>query len=373
MKITISKSELLSKLRVLAKVLQSKNVLPAYDDFLFSIDENGFLTVTAGEEGGRITTNLDCQADCANLEFTANAKTLLDALKEIPEQPLILNVTPTKKCVELNCNYSNGKFSVVGKLGKEYPEMPFNDPSDSITLNASDFLYGIRQVKICCANDMLRPTINGVYFDRDLDRVAYVATDGAVLGLVEKKVAHKSERISFIIPSRYAQILSSVIPPDCGELSVVLSNSNARLEFDNYSLTFRLVEGRFPNYRAVIPHSNTKRAVIATSDLVSAIKRTSVFSNPNSLAMKLSFLDSLLIQVQDIDYSTSAEETVGYESYEGDKIQIGIKSTYLIDMLSNINSQKVVISMNKENTAVIITPDEDGDLMYLIMPMAINF
>lgn len=374
MKITVSKIELLGKLRILGKVLQSKNTLPIYDDFLFVVNKNSCVSVTAGEEGGRITTNIDCQTDCVNLQFTANAKTLLDALKEIPEQPLTMEISLTSDGVGLDCTYSNGKFSITGKLGMEYPEMPFVNPLAPVVLNSSEFLYGIRQVKICCANDMLRPVLNGVYFDRDIDKITYVASNGNILGLVENAAPHVKERSSFIIPSRYAQILSAIIPENCEEVKVTLASSNARFEFDNYCLTFRLIEGRYPNYRSVIPQTNDKEAIISKESFISATRRTAVFSNPNTLAIKLSFSDRLLIQGQDTDYSTSAEEVVNVETYKGKKIEIGFKSTYLVELLSNISSEKVRLSMKEPSTAVLLSPvDEENSLLYLLMPLSINF
>lgn len=374
MKITVSKSELLEKLRNLGKVLQTKNTLPAYDDFLFVIDEFGITTVTAGEEGGRIITNVDCQVDFSNVRFTVNAKTILDALKEIPEQPLVVDIRPTDECVELVCAYSNGKFSIVGKLGNDYPELPFVGPGKPTILQTSDFLHGIRQVKICCANDQLRPVMNGVYFDRDLDSITYVATDGTVLAVVEFPAEHISERSAFIIPSRFAGILSNIVPADCEEITITIATNNACFEFDNYRLYCRLVEGRFPNYRAVIPKENNKLAVLRTEDLMSALKRTSVFTD-HTMAIKLSFTDKLLIRVQNLDYSTSAEETLPIESYKGASIDIGFKSTYLIGLLSNMPSGKVCFSLKEPNSATILTPDEEGSnkLLYLIMPLLINF
>lgn len=375
MKITVAKSELLGKLRNLGKVIQSKNTLPAYDDFLFVVDEDGIMTVTAGEEGGRITTNIDCQSDFTKSRFTVNAKTVLEALKEIPEQPLILEIHPSEKCMEIVCTYSNGKFSIVGKLGEDYPDLPFIEPGKPSILQTTDFLHGIRQVKMCCANDQLRPVMNGVYFDRDLDSITYVATDGTILAVVEYPAAHVSERNAFIIPSRFASILSSIIPVDCEEIAITIAKNNACFEFDNYRLYCRLIEGRYPNYRAVIPKENNKHAVIATSDVISALKRTSVFTDQNTMAIKLSFTDKLLIQVQNLDYSTSAEEVLPLDSYQGSAIEIGFKSTYLIELLSNISSEKVCLSMKEANLAAILTPKEESSfkLLYLVMPITVNF
>lgn len=375
MKITIAKSELLGKLRTLGKVLQTKNTLPAYDDFLFVVDEDGIMTVTAGEEGGRVITNIDCQSDFTKSRFTVNAKTILEALKEIPEQPLILEIYPNDKCVEIVCTYSNGKFSIVGQLGNDYPDMPFVNPSKPITLPSADFMQGIRQVKMCCANDQLRPVMNGVYFDRDIDHITYVASDGSTLAIAEYPAEHVNERSAFIIPSRYASILLAIIPVDCEEINVTIANSNACFEFDNYRLYCRLIEGRYPNYRAVVPKTNDKVAIMRTDEMISALKRTSVFSNPNTMAIKLSFSDNLLIQVQNIDYSTSAEESLPLDSYEGPSVEIGFNSSYLIELLSNLPSEKVHFSMKEPNLATVLTPIMESryQLSYIIMPISINF
>lgn len=376
MKITVSKSELLGKLRILGKVIQTKNTLPAYDDFLFVMDKDGILTVTAAEEGGRIITNLDCQSDFKDSRFTINAKTILDALKEIPEQPLVIDIYPNEKCVELICAYSNGKFSIVGQLGNDYPDMPFIKPGNPIVLQTADFLHGIRQVKMCCAGDQLRPVMNGVYFDRDLDCINYVATNGSTLAVIEYPAAHVGERSTFIIPSRYASILCGIIPADCEQMDITIASNNASFEFDNYRLYCRLIEGRYPNYRSVIPKANDKFAVADTDSVISALKRTSVFTDQNTMAIKLSFQDKLHIQVQNIDYSTSAEESLELDSYKGTPIEMGFNGTYLIEVLSNIPSEKVCFSMKETNLATILTPVEENivsKLLYIIMPISINF
>ena len=376
MKITVSKTELFSKLKILGKVIQAKNTLPAYDDFLFVMDNDGILTVTAAEEGGRITTNIDCQSDFKDSRFTINAKTIIEALKEIPEQPLIIHIIPNDKCVEIICSYSNGKFSLVGQLGKDYPEMSFLQPSQPIVLQTADFLHGIRQVKMCCANDQLRPVMNGVYFDRDLDSISYVATNGSTLAVIEYPAEHVGERSTFIIPSRYASILCGIIPADCEQICIIVSSNNACFEFDNYRLYCRLIEGRYPNYRSVIPKMNDKFAIADTDSMISALKRTSVFTDQNTMAIKLSFQDKLYIQVQNIDYSTSAEESLELDSYKGKSIEMGFNGTYLIEVLSNISSEKVCSSMKETNLATILTPVEEdcgSKLLYIIMPIVINF
>ena len=207
MEITVSKTALLDKLKSIGRIIQPKNTLPAYDNFLFVVDEYGLILVTAGEEGGRISTNVDGAADFINYSFMANAKTLLDGLKEIPEQPLTISILEK----ELIVKYANGRFSIPLEKGDQYPSMNTDDTASPFLVSGNDLLYGIRQVLICSANDELRPVLNGVYFDIGLDSMSFVATDGTRLAMIENPSAYtRKERAAFILPSKFAKILSNI-------------------------------------------------------------------------------------------------------------------------------------------------------------------
>lgn len=259
MEILVSKTALLDKLKSVGRIIQPKNTLPAYDNFLFVIDESGFIQVTAGEEGGRISTNVDGKADFVNRSFLASAKTLLDGLKEMSEQPLTISIYEKEMVVK----YANGKFTMPIEDGKQYPEMNIDDSSHSFLLSGNDLLYGVRQVQFCSANDELRPTMNGVYFDIDLEKTSYVGTDGSRLAMVELPASYtRKERAGFILPSKFAKLLSNLVPEDCLELEVKVNRTNVQFDFDSYRLVCRMIEGRYPNYRAVIPQNQSKRVVL---------------------------------------------------------------------------------------------------------------
>ncbi len=373
MKITISKSELLSKLSAVGKIIQAKNQLPAYNNFLFEVDEDGLLKVTAGEEGGRISTNIECQADFTSLSFMIDAKTILDGCREIPEQPLIMSIVDKKTYLEICVRYANGKFELVGGKADEFPILNLSGSEEPFTLNAQDFLYGIRQAQICSAHDELRPTMNGVFLDKDIDKITYVASDGSTLAMIEYTI-QPDKRSSFILPERMSRVLSKIVPANCEEINVTVSEKNVIFEFDCFCLTCRMIEGRYPNYRSVIPQKNDKKATFVKSDLISALKRVAVFCNISSSLVVMNFEDEkLTLSGHDIDFSTSAEEEVAI-TYSGNPIKIGFKSSSLIELLSNIPGPEVSMTLLDPSRAALLrrSDEQENGLTYIIMPMTIN-
>lgn len=371
MKITVSRTALLDKLKSVGRIIQQKNTLPAYDNFLFVIDDAGFFQVTAGEEGGRITTNIDGSADFTNHSFMVNAKIMQDGLKDMPEQPLTILILEKEMVVQ----YANGKFSLPIESGSIYPEMNTDRDGHPFLIPGDSLLYGIKQVQFCSANDELRPVINGVYFDIDLDKMSYVATDGTRLAMIEAPAAYKrKERAGFILPSRFAKLLSNTVPVDCMEMEISINNTNIIFDFESFRLVCRMIEGRFPNYRSVIPKKQIKHVTLKKMDLVTALKRVSVFCNELSSLVVLKFNSTeLTITAHDFDFSKSAEETISLQT-GCEPIEIGFKSSYLIELVNNIPSENISISMNDPSTATILSrcDEENSSLTYLIMPMLIN-
>lgn len=371
MEITVSKTALLDKLKSIGRIIQPKNSLPAYDNFLFIVDEFGIILVTAGEEGGRISTNIDGKADFTDRSFMANAKTLLDGLKEIPEQPLAISIYEK----ELVVKYVNGRFSIPIEKGDKYPAMNTDNTAIPLLVSGTDLLYGIRQVQFCSANDELRPVLNGVYFDAGLDSTSFVATDGSRLAMVENPNSYtRKERAAFILPSKFAKVLSNIVPEDCMEVEISVNKTNILIEFDSYRLICRMIEGRFPNYRSVIPQKQPNCAILKKTDIVSALKRVSVFCDENSSLVVLKFSpDSLKITAHNLDFCKSAEETVTLQS--GCDLEIGFKSSFLIEMINSIPSEDIAITMSNPSSASIFTrcDEEVRSLTYLLMPLSINY
>ena len=192
--------------------------------------------------------------------------------------------------------------------------------------------------------------------------------------MIENPSAYtRKERAAFILPSKFAKVLSNIVPEDCMEVEISVNKTNILIEFDSYRLICRMIEGRYPNYRAVIPQKQPNRAVLKKADIVSALKRVSVFCDESSSLVVLKFdSDSLKIAAHDLDFSKSAEETITLQS--GCNIEIGFRSSFLIEMMNNIPSEDIAITMSDPSQASLLTrcDEEVKSLTYLLMPLSIN-
>ncbi|MGL4519339.1 MAG: DNA polymerase III subunit beta [Phocaeicola sp.] len=374
MNFTISKSELYNKLKSISKVIQPKNATPAYSNFLFEFNQECDLTITAGEDAGRISVQCESSTDSNNFAFMVDAKSLLDGISSLAEQPLVFNLNNTT----LTCTYHNGKgeFELPCHSGDEYPIYNVESKELPISIPAKDFLYGLNKVSYAAADDELRPVMNGVYFDQDGENVSYVATTGNALALAETKVEGLIGRMSFIAPTRFARLLQSTISKDVEMVSISISSVNIIISFGEFTMVCRMIEGRYPNYRSVIPQNYSKKATLNRTDLLSTLKRVCVFSSKSTslVIMQKSNSDSLLLKGSDIDFGMKAEETAPIESWEGDNICIGFNSKFLIPAIHEMPCDSISIEFtDPSKPALIRRMDETpSSLTYLVMPMTIN-
>ena len=372
MKFIVSSTGLYSHLQAISRVINSKNSLPILDCFLMDLND-GTLSITASDSETTLTTSIEVNESDANGRFAVNSKTILDALKEIPEQPLAFEVGYN---MELVVKYQNGKYNFMAQNADEYPQAPqMGGNSVYVNIETQTLMSGINRSLFATADDELRPVMNGIYFDITTEDITFVASDGHKLVRNKTFKAKGTEKAAFILPKKPATLLKNLLPKETGDVQISFDDRNAVFTLEQYTMTCRLIEGRYPNYNSVIPQNNPHRATIDRSAFISALKRVSVFSNAASSLIKLRLdLNNIQISGQDIDFSTSAEETMMCQ-YEGTPMSIGFKSTFLIDILNNISSQEIVIELADPSRAGVIVPIEqeaEEDLLMLLMPMMLN-
>ena len=373
MKFIVSSTGLFSHLQAISRVINSKNSLPILDCLLLELTD-GTLSITASDSETTLVTSIEVVESDGDGQFAVSSKTILDALKEIPEQPLTFVVNPEN--YEILVQYQNGKYSLMGQNADEYPQTPrLGDNAVNVTMEAPVMLNGINRALFATADDELRPVMNGIYFDITTEDITFVASDGHKLVRNKTYKARGNEKAAFILPKKPASLLKNLLPKEQGDVQIGFDDRNAIFTLENYSMTCRLIEGRYPNYNSVIPQNNPHKATIDRAAFMSALKRVSVFSSAASSLIKL-HLDFNRIQIsgQDIDFSTSAEETLMCQ-YEGNPMSIGFKSTFLIDILNNISSQEVIMELADPSRAGVILPvdqEDEEDLLMLLMPMMLN-
>jgi DNA polymerase-3 subunit beta len=373
MKFVVSSSTLSSHLQVVSRVIASKNVVPVLDCFLFEL-QGSSLKITAADIETRMATSIEVQGVEGEGVFAIPSKNLLDSLKELPDQPITFDINDTT--FEMFIYYENGKFNFVGQSGEEYPQpKPLKDHATKIEISAENLLTGINRALFATADDELRPVMNGVYFDIAETDITFVASDGHKLVRFKNCSAKGNDRASFILPKKPANLLKTVLPKESGLVTIHFDENNSYIAMEHLLIISRLIEGRYPNYNGVIPKDNPFKITVDRLLFLNALKRVSVFSNPGSSLIKLQLSpDSIFITAQDIDFSTSAEETVACV-YDGEPISIGFKGTYLIEILNNIPSAEVVMQVADPSRAGLVLPAEneaDEDLLMLLMPMMLN-
>lgn len=373
MKFSVSCSSLLGHLQVVGRVIASKNPVPILDSFLFELKGNT-LTITAADAETRMVTSIDVSDVEGEGLVAITARNLLESLKELPEQPIRFDIN--EENMNIFVYYENGKYNFVGQGGDDYPQpKPLQQGAAHISIPAQILMTGINRALFATADDELRPVMNGLYFDITPDDITFVASDGHKLVRFKTLSAKGSERASFILPKKPATLLKTILPKESGQVSVAFDDNNAYFTLENFEMVCRLIEGRYPNYNAVIPQDNPHKVTIDRQLFANALKRVSVFSNPASSLVKLHLQDNrIVVSAQDIDFSTSAEETVNC-IYGADEMKIGFKGTYLIEILNNTPSPDVIMELADPSRAGLILPTENEDkeeLLMLLMPMMLN-
>lgn len=369
----ISSSILSARMQAIGRVIVSKNSLPILDSFLFDI-QNGKLTITASDNETTIKTTTDVTESHGNIKIAINAKTIQDAIKEIPEQPLNFNID--EQTMEITVAYQNGKYNFMGQSAEDYPTPPVVEGEQAtLTLSTEDMLNGLSRALFATAEDAIRPIMNGVFFDFTGEKLAIVASDGHKLAMSELPGAQFTENASFIFPKKPAALIKNILPKENGNVTIQINPKNAVLKTENFVMTCRLIEGHYPNYRSVIPQNNPNKVTVNRNALLSALRRVLIFSNANSALIKLQIVaNKIEVSSQDIDFSMSAQESLLCD-YNDTPISIGFKGTYLLELLNNLDGEEISIYLADASRAGIFVPttqSENEQTIMLLMPMMLN-
>lgn len=374
MRFTVSSSALSSKLNMLAKVIGSKNSLPILDCFLFQV-ANGEMSITASDSDNVIKSTLVLTDHDGEGEFCVPNRVILDALKELPEQPLHFDVDAAGEAIAIKIVYQNGLYNFTGQSAEEYPRtQSMNDACTTVSLPTEMLINNISRSLFATANDELRPVMNGIYFDLTADALAIVASDGHKL-VRSKNFTIKSESPSaFNLPKKPASLLKNILSKDGDDAIIKFDDRSAEIQFTDGVMRCRLIDGRYPNYNSVIPN-NPNEVTVDRRGLQSALRRVLPFASESSQLIRF-HIESGRFEVssEDIDFSTSAKEQLSCE-YNGSPISIGFKGSSLMEILSNLTSDNIIIQLADPSRAGIIVPaeqPENEDILMLIMPMLLN-
>jgi DNA polymerase-3 subunit beta len=372
MKFLVSSSLLLKNLQVLGGVISNNNTLPILDNFLFEIKDST-LTITASDLETTMSANIEVESESDSV-LAIPAKLLLETLKTFPEQPLTFKQNTEKRVIEISSD--SGNYALAYVEGDEFPNSLALDSPSKVELSSNILNTAISKTIFASGNDELRPVMSGVYFSFSPEGMIFVATDAHKLVKYVRTDTTADEKADFIMPKKPLTLLRNILGNSYSDVIIEYNVTNAKFTVDNIEMACILIEGKYPNYEAVIPKQNPNVLTIDRNSFLSSVKRVSIFSNKTTHQIKLSVAGAeLQIFAEDLDYSNKADERLSCD-YEGDDMQIGFNSRFLIEMLNNLESSDITLEMSAPNRAGILTPTDgldDGEkILMLVMPVMIG-
>ncbi|MCQ2231793.1 MAG: DNA polymerase III subunit beta [Paludibacteraceae bacterium] len=373
MKFSVLSSALSSHLQMISRVINPKSPLPILDKFLFTL-EGKRLTLTAADMETMMQTFIDLDSAEGSGSVALGSKLLLDTLKEFGDMPLEFNVEDGTLATSIKSE--SGVYNLVAEDGSEYPKMrTLGDGASQLTLSTEVLNMGLNRTVFATADDENRPSMNGIYFDITMNDLTFVGSDAQKLSCMRTISARGEQDCSFILPKKPTNLLRAISPKVGGNLQVKFDDKNAVFTFENYVMVCRLQEGKYPNYKTVIPQNNPYKVTVDRVSLLNTLRRISIFSNQALNLVKVELQPNrMTVSAQDIDFSISATEDLVC-SYDGDPMKIGFNSTLLVEILSNLPCDEVVLELADPSRAGLVVPlaqDENAETRMLVMPMMLN-
>lgn len=373
MKFKVSSTALYSRLTAASKVLASKNSMPILECFLLNV-KDGEIGITASDSEKYLLTTVPTIEQDGDACFCVQAKTILDSIKELAEQPITFEFKPDTYV--LKGIHNSGSFTVVAQDAAPYP-MPKTVADDATVLNipGETLINGITRCLFATSNDEIRLVMNGIFFDIKPDCLIFAGTDGRKLVRNTVYTIQSGMTSSFIVSKKVAAILKNLISKDEEMVEIRFDTEKASIKTADIIMHFRLTEGRYPNYNAVIPASNPYVVTVDRLALASALKRISVFCNQSSGLVKVELNNNQLkLTGQDNEYSTSAVEYLNCE-YTNNPTSIGFSCQYLLEIANIMEGEEIRMELGDPSRPGVIRPvdgSSDEELLMLLMPMRVE-
>lgn len=371
MNFVVSSGELSKKLSILGKVIKNKNSMPILDNFLFKTQDNK-LTIVASDLETTLSTSVTLERSEVNGSITVKAKLIQDIIKELPEQPITIKIEEGNASVSIFTQ--TGKYSLYSEEASNFPTPPStSEEASKISLPASVLLCGIENTIFAIGTEELRPQINGTFLEFKENSLTFVATDMHKLVKIERTDIACDFEGSFILPSKPATLLKMLLLKEDLDAEISFDKKIAKFTTTEYTLTCSLIEGTYPAYNSVIPKDLPVKVTIDRVELINSLRRVSIFANQSSSQIKLEMNNDIItISAQDEELSTAGVDRIKC-SIDGDNSVIAFKGTFLIELLSHLDCNDIVLTLGSPTRPGLITPEtkesEEEEIVMLLMPM----
>ena len=356
MKLTISSTNLLKALMDVSKAIPSKSPLPILENFLFVLSGET-LEITASDSELTLRTRIAVEGAVEDGSIAVPARHMIDLLKELPDQPVGIKTVSDSS---FECSWASGNSVLPYFPADDYPDIKSTgEDALKVEFPAESLVDGIQSTVYATADDEIRPAMNGIFFDIAPESTTLVASDSHKLICFTTTDVKASEKASFILHKKPAAVLRSIVGKDVEKVDIAFDSATAQFSFGGTTMICRLVVGKYPKYRDVIPLSNSNVLQIDRQLLLNTVKRVAVCANKASNHIKLTLKEGQLeVSAQDLGFALAAYEKIAC-NYAGDELTIGFKSTFLTEILSNMDCNGLVIKFADARRAALILPAEE--------------
>jgi len=373
MKFIISSAALYKQLQAISGVLGTNSTLPILDDFLFDVKE-GEISIYASDLENTMSTRVQAESSEPG-RVAIPGKFLLDSLKSFADHPLTFLINEENFSINIVSSYGN--YNIMGHNPDEYPKIPALENGSSFKIDSSVFFEGINKTIYATANDDLRPTMTGVFLQIDGEGLTMVATDSHRLVKFRRNDVKSAVDAAFILPKKPLNLLKGLLGNVDGNVDILFNSKNASFSFENQNLICRLIEGKYPNYEAVIPKDNPFKLTMNRVELLSSLRRVSIFSSKSTSQIRMVIKgNQIQVSAEDLDLSNSAVETLTCQ-YDGEDIEMGFNSRFINEMLANLSTELITLELSTPSRPGVLLPegnelDPAETLLMIVMPVMLN-
>jgi DNA polymerase III, beta subunit len=373
MKFIVASGELQKALNTVSGVISSSQSRPILENFLFEL-ENDLLKITASDGETTLLTSLVVKSESQG-KIAVPAKMFQDIIKSFGDQPLTFVVKPneTQEGGLLEILDEKDNYFIALDNAEDYPELMEFSSAQKVVVPSGVLAEALSNTLFATSNDSLRPVMTGVLFQFGEEETNFVSTDSHRLVVYKRTDIKNNEPMEFIMPKKPLSIFKNILSGSDDEVVIEFNENMAKFSFGEHTWICRLIDGKYPNYTAVVPKENPNVLTINRNLLLSSIRRASIFSSKSTNQVRFKLSGNILhLHAEDTEYANKAEMQIPCE-YKGEDINIGFSSKFLTEMLAVLNSEDILIKMSQPNRPGIIEPidglDEDEHILMLSMPV----
>ena len=369
MLITCNTSELNKAIQTAQRAIVSKPSTPIFS-CIHLLAQNNQLTIQAMDLNMAISCTIDANITEPG-EIVVSAKHISELVRKLTAETVTITKSQDNKTIKVTSGKADYQLLLMNE--DDYPKFPTVDGKKSLTIEDTKIKELIKKTIFSCSSDDARPLFTGILVEAKDDKLTFVGTNTHRLA-VKSLPQPTEEPLSMIIPSKVLNEISRNLVSDVPqEVKISLLNNQIMVVIDDVIIVSRLIEGKFPDYNKVIPAKFAVKCSVKAKELASAVERVALFSTEgNYSTVKMS-----IAQGQMLLTSSSADVGTGKEvldcTTEGDALNVAFNAKYLLDILKNVESEEVLLSMNTSLSPVCITTPEEDNYIYIVTPVRVVF